>query len=574
VALALILSGCATTPTPTAPATGAASSAVPSVSPAATPALPPTSAPTAAPKPGAFAPGSLAVTVSDDLVVRSKPEVSDASKIYRPYLPTGTELRVIEGPVAGSGYRWYHVDLVGLTLAGGVTSGWVAAASRDGVRWIGSTGVELAMSTVARAPAKPAEARKAAAAVNAFGLDLYKRLDKKAGNAVISPTSIAIALAMARAGARGETAAQMDAVLHTAGWDVLESGLNALTQELAGHDATWKDSGGKPHSLALRIANAAFGQRGWPIEQVYLDSIASAFGAGLRLVDYVEDLAAARKTINAWVRRQTVERIPQLLGPSDLTPDTRLVLVNAVYLKAKWEIEFEPSDTTPRSFTRLDGSRVRVPTMWLPAWNAGQIVPYATGDGWKATELRYLGAGGSTPLAMTLVLPDDLTNFERQLTTAKLQAVVSKLDKERRRLERVTYMAEPVDGDCGTYAYSVQLYMPRFSADTRAPLKEQLAALGMPSAFDPGTADFTGIATRSEGPLYIDDVIHQANIDVDEAGTEAAAATAVEMGAGGCTGPEPAKVVTLRLNRPYLFVLRDVPTGAILFIGRVTDPSK
>jgi serpin B len=442
---------------------------------------------------------------------------------------------------------------------------------------------DLAVSDVPRAASSPADAKKAAASINAFGIDLYQRmladgLLKPAEGAVISPTSIALALAMARAGAKGETAAEMDAVLHTAGWQALGPGLNALEQALASRDATWSDEEGRHHELKLRIANAAFAQQGWAIVQGYLDAIAAAFGAGLRLVDYKADPEAARQLINAWVSRQTAKRIPELIPKADpplISPVTRLVLVNAIYLKANWEIEFAAEEvgepTEPGRFTRLDGSFVTVPTMSL---QGEQIVPYASGSGWKATELRYLGANGSTPLAMTLVLPDDLAAFEQDLSPARLSGVIAKLDAQRTRLTRVWYQSENL-GDCGTYAYSLHLFMPRFGIDTAAALKASLTSLGMPLSFDPERADFTGIH-RPEAPpdrIYVSEVIHQANIDVDEKGTEAAAATAVMMATGGCTSSAPARELTLRLNRPFLFVLRDVETGAILFIGRVVDPS-
>jgi serpin B len=441
-------------------------------------------------------------------------------------------------------------------------------------------------SDTPRAPAKPAAARQAAASIAAFGIDLYQRLLadgtlETKDNAVLSPTSIALALGMARAGAKGATADEMDAVLHTTGWGALGKGLNALEQSLSSRDATWKDEEGATHVLRLRIANAAFAQRGWSIVPGYLDAIASAFGAGLRLVDYEADPEGGRQTINAWVKKRTAGRIPELIGAGILTPLTRLVLVDAIYLKANWEIEFGEEGygadpTAPRRFARLDGSAVRVPTMSL---YGGQTVPLASGSGWKATELRYLGsrdgeAGDSTPLAMTLILPDDLRAFEKGLTPTRLVRIVSKTDAERERLQDVSYTGRDDEMDCGTYPYQVRVFMPRFGIDTHASLAESIAALGMPLAFDFPRADFTGIhVPEDEGDsIYIEDVIHQANLDVDEKGTEAAAATAVVMSTGGCTGPDPARTATIRLNRPFLFVLRDVETGAILFMGRVVDP--
>ena len=457
-----------------------------------------------------------------------------------------------------------------------------------------TSGPGIAISSVARAPADPAAAKTAAASINAFGLDLFRQLladpqlQLARKNAVFSPTSITLALGMARAGAKGDTATQMDAVLHTTGWDALGPGLNSLDQALASRDATWRGqewtpsgSGGLQErevarTLALRIANAAYGQAGWTIEKPYLDAIASAFGAGLRLVDFIANREAARNAINAWVSDQTARRIPQLLGPGSLTPLTRLVLVNAIYLKANWAKEFDPSATASRAFTRLDGSTVEVPTMSV---DGGQQIPYAQGTGWQAVDLAYRGVpdpitGQSpTPLAMTVILPTDLASFEGSLSAAQLGRITATLEAQDARLQEVRY-TNNAEMDCGTYPYSVNVLMPRFGIDTQARLADELKSLGMPLAFG-GTADFTGIhvPTDDADRLFISEVVHQANIDVDEKGTEAAAATAVMMATGGCTGPGPAKVITFRLDRPFVFVLRDVATGAVLFMGQVTDPS-
>jgi serpin B len=465
-----------------------------------------------------------------------------------------------------------------VTLQGGVDEGWVAVADHDGTPWVAlaedpTPGFELASVQVDRPNPTKAAARTAATSVNAFGIDLYKRvlrdpsLDLGGKGVVLSPTSIAIALAMARAGARGTTASEMDAVLHTSGWDAFGTQLGALQQRLASRDAAWTDEEGETHALSLRIANAAFAQDGWPIEQPYLREIGLALGAALGLVDYVNDAGGALRAINGWVARQTANRIPNLLVPPNVRPTTRLVLVNAIYLKANWQTEFGRGHATrDRAFHRADGSVVEVPTMQLAG---DQKVPYATGKGWKATELRYLGADGTTPLAMTIVMPDDLAAWERSLTPAKLAAVDSRLRQERARLQKVSY--GPMPEDCGTYPYSLRLFMPRFGIDTKGDLVPALEALGIRAAVDSAQANFNGITPG--GRLFIAAVIHEANIDVDEKGTEAAAATAIVMDTGGCTGPGPARTVTLRLDRPFLYFVRDLETGAIVFMGRVMDPS-
>lgn len=391
------------------------------------------------------------------------------------------------------------------------------------------------MARVARLATTSADAAEAAAAVNAFGLDLYRLASAGKGNAVLSPASIALALAMARAGARGMTATQMDAVLHRFGADDAAAWPAALDVALAARNGTFKDASGQDLTVALRIANAPFAQRGLPLEPAYLDALGTRFGAGLRLVDYVTATEAARRTINAWVDAQTEQRIPELLVPGILTAATRLALVNAIYLKAPWATPFAEADTKPAPFTRADGSTVDVATMHLT-----ESLRYATGSGWIAVEIPYAGDS----LAMTIVVPADLADFEAGLTQAVLTSITGALEDRQ-----------------------VALSLPRFGIESKVMLADALGALGMPIAFNPYSADFSGITSAER--LYISHVVHQANIDVDEKGTTAAAATAVVMRAAGlAAGP-----VTVRADRPFLFALRDVPTGAVMFLGRVADPS-
>lgn len=570
LAIILLVSACIGTPASPVPSATTHSLA---------PTIPATVPPSASPSPSAAAlpVGSLALTVSDRLRVRSLPEVSNDSIKYEPVLPLGTDLTIIGGPVEASGYVWYEVDLAPGTLQRGVTHGWVAMADHDGTPWIALAGgpiagLEVAISSVERTPAEPANARRAAASSNAFAVDAYRQLLRDAGldladkNAVFSPTSIALALGMTRAGARGQTAAEMDDVLHVAGWDELGPGLNSLGQALASRSERWTDYDGAPREVALRIANTTFAQRGWGLEQDFLDAIAAAFGAGVNLVDYIADPDAARRTINAWVERETVGRIPELLAPPDVTSDTRLYLVNAIYMKAEWDEWFHEDGTEPRPFTRLDGSKIDVPTMVSYRGALSPVTPYVRGDGWRATELRYRTQEGHPPLAMTLIRPDDLVAFESGLSTDLLGEIVAALDAER-----VGW--DDVECEDGCYPYDLTLYMPKFSIETRASLAALLVALGMPTAFDPAAADLTGLhePVAADDRPFISAVIHQANIDVDEKGTEAAAATAVGVDTGG--GPMPLEQITFRLDRPFLFLLRDVETGAILFMGRVVDPS-
>ena len=398
----------------------------------------------------------------------------------------------------------------------------------------GIAGVTVARADVPRASTDPAAAIDAGAAVTAFGLELYRAIDPGAPNTVFSPTSIALALALARAGARGQTAAEMDAVMHDLAADDNATWLNALDQALAARSGTFADASGQRLEIALRIANAAFAQRGMPLEDAYLDALASRHGAGVQLVDYVTATEAARGAINRWVADQTEQRIPELLVPGVLTPLSRLTLVNAIYLKAPWLMPFDSAETEPGPFTRADGSTVDVPMM-----SVSDAMRTASGAGWTAVEIPYLGGD----LAMTVIVPADLAAFETSLTAEALSGILVALG-----------------------AAQVNLALPRFSIETKASLADVLAALGMPTAFGDG-ADFSGITLAEQ--LQIADVIHQANIDVDEEGTEAAAATAVVMEMSAL----PAEPVTVRVDRPFLYLVRDLPTGAVLFMGRVGDPS-
>jgi serpin B len=249
-------------------------------------------------------------------------------------------------------------------------------------------------------------------------------------------------------------------------------------------------------------------------------------------VDYRNDADGACRLIDDWVSEQTENRIPKLLDRLDAS--TRLVLVNAIYLKAPWQEPFSKEATVDTHFMRLDGTTVSVPTM-----SGAAERPYAAGDGWKAVELPYVGGS----LAMTIVLPDDMAAFDKRLDAAGFAAITSALKPAM-----------------------VDLSLPRFKTETKTDLMNVLAALGMPLAMDSDRADFSGIT--SDERLFITGVVHQANIAVDEDGTEASAATAVVMAAATA-----APALSVRVDRPFLFALRDTRTGAILFLGRIVDPS-
>jgi serpin B len=393
----------------------------------------------------------------------------------------------------------------------------------------------LAKAAVARATATPDDAIPVAAAMNTFGFELYRHLASGGSNLVFSPASIELALAMARPGARGATGAQMDAVMREASSDQMAAGLNALDAALASRTGSFSDSAGDDHSVALRIANSAFAQRDLPFEAAYLEALASRFDAGIRLVDYVADAEAARALVNGWVLERTEGRIPELLAEGTLDASTRLVLANAIYLKAAWRAPFMDHATRERPFTLPDGSTVQAPTMA----GVSMTLPHGEGGGWSAVQLPYIGEA----LAMTVIVPDDLGSFEGQLSEGRFEEIVGAM-KPR----------------------SVQLAFPRFDITGATELAPQLSAMGMPLAFDSGRADFSGMTAAER--LFIGAAIHQAGISVDEA-TEAAAATAIVMR----TSNAARDALQLRVDRPFLFAVRDVPTGAILFLGRITNPN-
>lgn len=410
---------------------------------------------------------------------------------------------------------------------GGPASGPTPTPALGGIVGTG----DQVIAAVARVRADPGDAILAAEAINDFGLELLRSGTPAGDNAVLSPASIALALAMTRPGARGETARQMDDVMRAVASDDHATWLNALEAALGARNGTFQNISNKDAEVILRIANAPFAQRDYPWRPEYLDALATRFGVGVRLVDYMTDVEGARREINAWVEEQTEERIPELLEPGILNELTRLVLVNAIYLKAPWFKPFNAEATTDAPFHRLDGSTVTVPTM-----RGTGGFSYADGDGWWAVELPYAGRD----LAMTIIVPDDLGAFEASLDGAVFSGIVGQLELSH-----------------------LFVWLPKFGIETQLKLKDALSELGMPIAFDPDAADFSGMTTEEQ--LVIAEVVHQANIDVDEEGTEAAAATAVVIEA--VSMPEEVKV-----DRPFLFAVRDVPTGAILFLGRVVEP--
>ncbi len=391
---------------------------------------------------------------------------------------------------------------------------------------------DLASSTAARAAGDPAAARKAADCVRALAVDLYRELAAPGKNMVFSPYSAAAALALTRVGARGATAQQMDTVLHTQLVIDLDAAFNALDLELA------KRAAPSPYGhlpLQLATANRLWAQRGLTFATPFLDRIAAYYGASVGLVDYVNARETARKAINAWVSDATQARIPDLVKQEQLNELTRFVLTNALYFKAQWFVPFSKQATRSGPFHKLDGTAVEAQLMTRLA-----SMPYAKGPGYQAASLAY-----ANELSMVFIVPDTgaLSSFERGLDAQVLSSILTSLAYE-----------------------SVELSLPKFQFRTRAPLRMPLERLGMPMAFT-DKADFSGITTQAH--LLLQDAVQEAFIAADEEGTEAAAATAV---IGGATGG-PSQWVTLTIDRPFIFLIRDDATGTILFMGRVLDPT-
>ncbi|MCB1756326.1 MAG: serpin family protein [Gammaproteobacteria bacterium] len=366
----------------------------------------------------------------------------------------------------------------------------------------------------------------------AFAIDLYKAVlvEQSRANLIASPYSVSIALAMTWAGARGQTETDMAAGLH---YELPQASLHPffnhidLALESRGEDAEGQD--GEP--FRLRVANSLWGQKDFTFKQPFLDTLALNYGAGLRVLDFIAEPDDSRLTINHWVEEKTDERIKNLLPEGSITPNTRLVLTNAIYFNAAWAAKFDENSTRDGDFNALDGGAVSVPMMsQMAGFN------YTKAGDIDAIELPYDGG----EVSMVILLPDDLEAFEARLDTALLTEI-----------------------DAGLAPAMVDLTMPKFEIESTLPLTRTLQDMGMTSAFI--NADFTGMADAS---LAISDVFHKAFIKLDENGTEAAAATAVVVGETSV----PVADVTLTIDRPFLYLIRDVETGTVIFIGRVVAP--
>jgi serpin B len=364
---------------------------------------------------------------------------------------------------------------------------------------------------------------------NQFAFELYKHATEHDGNKFFSPASISTALAMTYAGAQDETKKQMAHVLH---FDLpdphLHNGFAALNTIL----------NTKSKSYQLNVANRLWGQTGFHFEEAFLKSTLERYGAEPGAVDFART-EQARQTINHWVGEKTNGKIADLMPPGVLQENIRLVLTNAIYFKGTWQYRFSKPETRQAPFHASKNREIKVPMMQ----QTGGFQYAETVDA-QLLELPYLGGH----LAMVILLPkqvDGLPNLEKKLTANDVQQWLSGL----------------------AHAHEVEVYLPKFTFTSPMGLKDVLSSLGMPRAFS-DQADFSGLATEKAQKLY--DVIHQAFVDVNEEGTEAAAVT----GHVGGNAPGPVfQTVVFRADHPFLFLIQDKRTGAILFLGRVVNPN-
>ncbi|HVC09761.1 MAG TPA: serpin family protein [Elusimicrobiota bacterium] len=371
---------------------------------------------------------------------------------------------------------------------------------------------------------------------NEFALALYARVAAgKKGNVFFSPYSVSSALAMAYAGARGQTARQMADVLRFA------PGSQSLPEEFAELNRSLDGRRGK---IKLVVANALWGQKGFSFRRDFLALSRRYYGAGLRELDFRKGAPKASAAINAWARKATAGKIKDLVAPGALDASTRLVLTDAVCFKAAWESPFEKRLTKKRAFYTADGGRVEAPFMGETG-----LFAYAETPTLQILALPYSGG-----LSMIVILPraqNGLAALEKNLSAENVLGLIGVMSRRR-----------------------IEVLLPKFKFASGFGLVPVLKAMGMAEAFAPPAsgkgADFSGMDGRRD--LWISDVIHKAYIDVNEQGTEAAAATAATMRATAIFSPGPPAV--FRADHPFIFLIRDNVSGSILFLGKIADPSR
>ena len=394
----------------------------------------------------------------------------------------------------------------------------------------------LAASVAHAQPANPnPDVATAVEGNNQFAFDLYARLAQKPGNKFFSPYSISNALAMTYAGAKGQTATEMAKTLHfTLQGDKLHPALGDVIRQLQGKD--------KDRPFKLNTVNRLWAQNGLKIRPEFLAITQSDYQSGLQQVNFAGDPDGSRKTINHWVEEQTNDKIKELLKPGIIKPLTRLVLTNAIYFKADWLSPFTEKATRPEIFTIPGTPAFKVPMMHQTL----NHLAYLATDDFQLVQLPYKGE----EVSMVVILPkktDGLAEVEKKLSAKVLKQNVANAKRAR-----------------------VAVMMPKFKMTEEFQLNDELVALGMPTAFS-DAADFSGLADTSVEKLKITAVVHKAFVEVDEKGTEAAAATAVVIGRKLALPPEDPPI-PFRADHPFLFVIQHNATGSILFLGRVYDP--
>jgi serpin B len=391
-----------------------------------------------------------------------------------------------------------------------------------------------AVAPVAMAGEEACNAETVARRDRDFGIDLYARLLEQEGNLSISPHSISSALAMTMAGARGRTEAQMRSTL---GFALMSD----LSPEKLG-EAFGKIGKVEGKGCELSTANAMWAGQGLTLQPEYVSALRGSWGAEAESLDFARDPEAARRRINGWVEGKTHEKVKELIGPRVLSSNTRLVLTNAVYFQGRWATRFKKEQTAEAAFHLANGKESRVPLMHLSSKDTEDKVGYARTEEASVLELPYEGG----ELSFVAMMPNDPASFaafEKSLGPEKVAALLGKI----------------VRGP------EVEVFLPRFEMTWAARIEKTLAAMGMEDLFVSGKADLSGIST-AEG-LFVSAVVHKTFVHVDEEGTEAAGATGVVMDKA-C-----APAVAFRADRPFIFIIRDVKTGAVLFLGRCADPS-
>ncbi|PYI84208.1 MAG: serpin family protein [Verrucomicrobia bacterium] len=393
----------------------------------------------------------------------------------------------------------------------------------------------------------------AATATNQLAVDLHRQLATGDENLCVSPYSIESALAMTFAGAEGETRTEMARVLHLPNDGAVPTSFSALQRSLEEMSAKTADLvkeskrfGGPSEPITLSIANRLFAQKGYNFREAFLSLVKQNYGAAFEPLDFVTDLAAATQHVNKWVADETRDRIRDLIPAGALNNMTRLVLANALYIKAPWADPFSDKTTHPEPFHVHGGAPVDVPMMRKTA-----EFGYVKRDGFTAVSLPYVG----DDLQFLVLLPDDVNGLDalESKLTANVLAECAKLE-----------------------ARDVDLHLPKFKLEPPTiALAKRFQTLGMKSAFDQprGSADFDRMAPRKPNDyLYISQIFHKTFIAVDEKGTEAAAATAVVMmKATAIAGPKP-QPIEVKVDHPFIYAIQHVPSGVCLFLGRVTDP--